>query len=683
MTRDTVESQAHDHQTNAVTATSETVLVATVGTSPPVLTETVWALAHRSPPVVVDRVIVVTTLRGKDLILSQLLHANPSPWKRLQALLSEKGNGVSEKPRLVEEDILVISSSKELEDIRTKEDNQAVGNQILKTLLQLSASPSRTIYLSIAGGRKTMSSLALAAMTLCARPQDRVFHVLVNQPFDNARLDPPFFFPDPDVPYYQYEDNGKKKRISYKDAHIELAEIPIPAFSEFLEFVSAEDRKNLTLDAMPMMIRRASEEAVTQRLFNQPIEVDECLAKTPLIKWLGDSLCDRSHHNKMPFSELHVLMVLHCLANLVSFTNALQKLGLKKATFFVKEYPYPQKEQICTWLKSHGYEVCELNEDVLTNYLKQLDTTKQYLIIEDGGWITKSILEKFPALCSQVIGVMEQTTKGLWRIDEAMTKLSQDAKAKLFPILVLPHSRHKLDFEPLHIGRGIVRAIDQMIPDYLDGMDVAVFGYGSIGKNVAKALDDMGAHVEVYDPEFRSKTKQSGHSHVKFGSTPEETARGKRLIIGCSGSVSIDDKVIASIQSKKSMEVYLASGSSEKVEIDISSLKRMSKRETPFEHPYLTVNGRRLRLGARYELPLANIVLLGDGMPVNFMGLGGMKDPAADFIMSLMLAGAYKLACRAIPGNGFVCQKDNSCIDRIAEELGIREKFDRIWEEEY
>lgn len=64
----------------------------------------------------------------------------------------------------------------------------------------------------------------------------------------------------------------------------------------------------------------------------------------------------------MPFSQHHVLFVLHCLTNLVSCTWTLQRLGLKKATYFVKEYPYPQKQQIRNWLESHGYPTLELNE---------------------------------------------------------------------------------------------------------------------------------------------------------------------------------------------------------------------------------------------------------------------------------------------------------------------------------
>ncbi len=657
----------------------ENILVATIGISPAVLTETVWALAHRSPPVIIDRVNVITTLRGERELQDKLLSGQPSVWQRLQQVLREKGLPVEGKLNFEPADIRVIEANgQRLEDIRSTNDNRAVGDQILRLLWELSANPNRTIYASLAGGRKTMSSLILTAMTVCARPQDRVLHVLVNEPFESPQLSPPFFFPDPNVDVHTYTIKGEPKSVSPQEARIELAEIPIPSFREFSELLPETDCHNLTLESVSHIIRRGSEEAVTQRFFNRPISVDECLQKTPLLRWLGETLPNYHRGQELPFSQYHVLLVLHCLSNLISFTWTLEQLGLKRATYFIKQYPYPQKKPIHRWLKEKGYQTVNLNESKLTDYLSQISVEKKpLLIVEDGGWITKAILEQFPDLRPYVAGVMEQTTKGLWRIEEAIKKLPERDQSQLFPILLLPHSQHKLNFEPPHIGRGIVRAIDQMIPDYLDGMQVGLFGYGTIGQKVADALADMGARVTVYDPSWTSKSRQSGHTHVSFANTHEEAVENKRLIIGCSGRVSIDDKVIAMIRSN-GKDVYLASGSSERVEIDLDSLERMAKRRHEYRHEYLMVGGELLLLGTRYELPLANVVLLGDGMPVNFMGLGGMKDPAADFIMSLMLAGAYELARRQVVGSGLVCSKDNSCIDRITDQLGIEAKFNEI-----
>ena len=49
------------------------VLVVGMGTSPAVMTETVWALAHQSDPVVPDEVAVLITKNGKELLRRELI----------------------------------------------------------------------------------------------------------------------------------------------------------------------------------------------------------------------------------------------------------------------------------------------------------------------------------------------------------------------------------------------------------------------------------------------------------------------------------------------------------------------------------------------------------------------------------------------------------------------------------
>ena len=45
---------------------ARTILIAGMGTSPAVLTETVWALAHQAVPVIPDEVVVVMANRAAN-----------------------------------------------------------------------------------------------------------------------------------------------------------------------------------------------------------------------------------------------------------------------------------------------------------------------------------------------------------------------------------------------------------------------------------------------------------------------------------------------------------------------------------------------------------------------------------------------------------------------------------------
>ncbi len=64
-----------------------TILVVGMGTSPAVLTETVWELAHLAEPVLPDEVSVIATKSGRDMALSTLLSGENGVWRRLLSAL--------------------------------------------------------------------------------------------------------------------------------------------------------------------------------------------------------------------------------------------------------------------------------------------------------------------------------------------------------------------------------------------------------------------------------------------------------------------------------------------------------------------------------------------------------------------------------------------------------------------
>jgi CRISPR-associated protein NE0113 (Cas_NE0113) len=95
----------------------------------------------------------------------------------------------------------------------------------LETVLRISslANPDTRLIASIAGGRKTMSALLYACMTLIGREGDRLTHVLVNEPFDDPRLRPRFYFPEQPSAELATLEN---KTVRVTEAHIDLADVP-------------------------------------------------------------------------------------------------------------------------------------------------------------------------------------------------------------------------------------------------------------------------------------------------------------------------------------------------------------------------------------------------------------------------------------------------------------------------
>jgi len=215
----------------------EIILFAVTGMSPAILTETVWALAHEIPSVVPDRVVVVTTLAGRAGIVRELLEPRPAIkhtclWDDLMAALEKQKINTRHKLRFgaTGSDIRVFAAldpktgrTRELEDIRTKKENEAAADFLLETLRGFTENVDCQVVASMAGGRKTMGALLYACVSLIGRETDRLTHVLVDEPFDDPRLEPRFYFPA--------QRDSKLRRVDGKifdsrKAEISLADVP-------------------------------------------------------------------------------------------------------------------------------------------------------------------------------------------------------------------------------------------------------------------------------------------------------------------------------------------------------------------------------------------------------------------------------------------------------------------------
>jgi CRISPR-associated protein (TIGR02584 family) len=210
----------------------ETVLVAVVGMSPAVLTETVWALAHERPPVIPDRIVAITTSPGKAAILEELLRPIPemkgqTVWEALRNSLLGKKAATSRK--LIFDEILVIGApdsssgqSRPLSDIRSVAENEAAADFILETVRRFTENPEIRLIASLAGGRKTLGTLLYASLCMLGRPEDRITHVLVPSEFEGP-LRPKFYFPNQPEGRLKSPDG---KTLLAKDAKPELADVP-------------------------------------------------------------------------------------------------------------------------------------------------------------------------------------------------------------------------------------------------------------------------------------------------------------------------------------------------------------------------------------------------------------------------------------------------------------------------
>jgi len=115
------------------------------------------------------------------------------------------------------------------------------------------------------------------------------------------------------------------------------------------------------------------------------------------------------------------------------------------------------------------------------------------MILDDGGDLTRHVLDKYPQYCSSIKGVSEETTTGVHHL----YKLLKNGQLK-FPAINVNDSVTKSKFDNLYGCReslidGLKRATDIMVA----GKTCIVAGYGDVGKGSAQSLRAFGARVII------------------------------------------------------------------------------------------------------------------------------------------------------------------------------------------
>lgn len=252
---------------------NERVLVALVGLSPAVITETIYALATESAPFVPTRVIAITTGLGKRMIEKQLLPDRDDPRNSDQfaKLCSAFPNLGLTSLKFTADDIRVPihETADEIdEDAHEASSLDRMGDLILATLYEFANRDDTAICLSISGGRKSMSYLGGIAMTLVGRAQDRLVHVLLNEHRLERAL-PTFYYPPTSATKYQVPSliQGGKSEDLYSnkiDCGVTLADVPLLRLGALLpEGLRAENIDLLRSPSLSKYVRLAQDVLTT------------------------------------------------------------------------------------------------------------------------------------------------------------------------------------------------------------------------------------------------------------------------------------------------------------------------------------------------------------------------------------------------------------------------------------
>ncbi|MDY6863449.1 MAG: CRISPR-associated ring nuclease Csm6, partial [Thermodesulfobacteriota bacterium] len=196
------------------------VLLSVVGLSPQVITETLFALHQQRKKV--DSIHIITTRRGKEKINAHLLSPRDGRYYRYLKEYSIDPGSIDFGFDNVH--TIMDGNGLEIDDINGEEENELLLSKCLELTFRFTKKLSDTVFFSVAGGRKTMSSCLMVAAQLYGRPHDRIYHVLVSPEFESNR---DFYYPPKkSMPIELKDENGQTYIKETKYAGVNLVPIP-------------------------------------------------------------------------------------------------------------------------------------------------------------------------------------------------------------------------------------------------------------------------------------------------------------------------------------------------------------------------------------------------------------------------------------------------------------------------
>ncbi|MCU7496918.1 MAG: adenosylhomocysteinase [Ignavibacteria bacterium] len=155
------------------------------------------------------------------------------------------------------------------------------------------------------------------------------------------------------------------------------------------------------------------------------------------------------------------------------------------------------------------------------------------MILDDGGDLTNMVLDKYPELVKGIRGLSEETTTGVHRLYDRVTKGTLP-----LPAFNVNDSVTKSKFDNKYGCReSLVDAIRRATDLMLAGKVAVVAGYGDVGKGSAQSLRSAGVRVIVteIDPICALQAAMDGYEVKKMSNAIPRA----NIVVTCTGNKSI------------------------------------------------------------------------------------------------------------------------------------------------
>jgi len=341
------------------------------------------------------------------------------------------------------------------------------------------------------------------------------------------------------------------------------------------------------------------------------------------IEWANSNMpvlniIQKQLEKEKPFKDTKIGVSLCITPETANLVNSLQKGGAE--VYLCASNSSSTNNSVAASLVKH-YKIATFaiqtnNQSIFHKHQNAILEMKPDLIIDDGGDLTTKIHTKIESTnysneFESLIGITEQTTSGVI----TATALEKSNQLR-FPIIAVNDNMTKNMFDNRYgTGQSTIDAIIRNTNILLSGKTFVVCGYGWCGKGISQKAKGMGANVIIteIDPIKALEAHMNGFQVMPL----YEAIKKADIVVSVTGNINI----VSEKHFKNAKEgVILAQSGHENVEIDISTLKKMSskiKEVKPFVKEFI-VNGKKL-----YLLSDGNILNLSaaDGNPASVMDL--------------------------------------------------------------
>jgi adenosylhomocysteinase len=155
------------------------------------------------------------------------------------------------------------------------------------------------------------------------------------------------------------------------------------------------------------------------------------------------------------------------------------------------------------------------------------------MILDDGGDLTNTVLDKYPELIQHIRGISEETTTGVHRLYERMKNGTLPV-----PAINVNDSVTKSKFDNKYgCKESLVDAIRRATDIMMAGKVAVVAGYGDVGKGSAQSLKGAGARVIVteIDPICALQAAMDGFEVKKM----DDAVKRADIVVTATGNTSI------------------------------------------------------------------------------------------------------------------------------------------------